>query len=135
MNGVNQMPPNKIKAQDRYTERKNRRTQPKSIFGPASLIVFTLTTGILSGKVAIWLCCHLIGFEGLRTMEVDSALIYLMIYLVPSYILGVLLGVIGIRRNETRIDTAQLGVRLNLWLLLPTNLIPILCHYLGWAKI
>jgi len=129
------MPPNNIKEQNRHTERKSRRTQVKSIFGPASLIVFTLTTGILAGKIAIWLCCHLIGVAGLRTMESGSALIYLMIYLVPSYIFGLLLGVVGIRRNEAHMDTAQLGVRLNLWSLLPVNVIPILCHFLGWAKV
>jgi hypothetical protein len=57
-----------------------------------------------------------------------------MIRLTPVFISGMLLGVLGFRRNEPR-NFGWLGARLNGWALVPSNLIPLLSYVFKWVRL
>jgi len=117
------------------TEHKASKTWRGSICSSASLAIFTMTTAFLLSNCITSLSCHLAHADLIRSREADATLVHSMILLTPSYIFGVLLGVIAYRRNETRSDNIQLAIRLNCWALVPVNVIPLLCHFFGLARV
>ncbi len=117
------------------TRVKVRRTQAERPFGfgTLSLAAFVFATGVLLAEAIFCLWAHVSGASPDVKVAADTACVVWMIRITPIYILGVWLGLVGVR-GATYPESARLGVWINGVALFPANLFPLLSYCFRWVK-